>query len=126
MNTNLDYNSWHLLEHQYRQSLPEKREAVLEYASEILKGHSEEGDFHMAFGHWYEEERGDYNAYILGVLDSWYQNELDTEDIPVIRELAHSALDAACEIVMGENIAVVSLEGCWNLPVMINELVGEL
>jgi hypothetical protein len=108
MQTNLCENDWYLRE------------------NEILKGYVEDDDFYLAFGHWYEEDKGDYNCYILAVMDSWYQNELDTEDIPIINELALSAIEAACEIITGENLASVAEDGQWSIKLMVSELVGEV
>ena len=131
----VDENSYYLnryeaeqdeLEENYIASLEDKKEAVMELASEILKGSVDEEEFYLAFKDWYCEDTDEYDTFLLETLDAWGANELQEEDYLAMCEFAELALEAACEIITGDFLHNVATDGNWRLKVMISDVVGEL
>lgn len=135
MFTNLDQNDYYLREYEYHQdlleeqyliSLDEKKEEIEMYASEILKGYVSEDDFHLAFSEYWDDEKQEYSPFLTATLDEWNLMELSDENICLMESFARNALEASCEIIMGDNLYTVASEGAWNTKRMINDLVGEV
>ena len=112
------------LERDYYLSLPEKKDEIEYLANEILNLTAEEDIIEQAFGQYWEEDKSDYNEYILSTLDLWYENDLDEEDLDVINSLALLALETACEVLEGEPLYNLASDGGWNVRGMAKELVG--
>lgn len=89
-----------LLEQQWELSLPEKQEAVIDYAIKIMEGLVSNEEFNYVFSEFYEDSDDDGDIYTDGfceALDNWSQglspkDELEAE---ILYKIAHSSLEGA-------------------------------
>ena len=108
----LDSNTYHLnnyehnqvmLEKQWELSLPEKQEAVIEYAKKLMEGLVDKEEFRWVFAEYYEDSDFDGDIYVDGfeeALDNWNMglhpaSELEYE---MLWRIIHSAIDGAAQI----------------------------
>ncbi len=92
-----------LLEQQWELSLPEKQEAVIEYAIKIMDGLVDFEEFAWVFAEYYEDSDFDGNIYVdvfeeaLGNLNLGHppSDEIECE---MLWKIAHSALSGASQI----------------------------
>ena len=133
MSDYLDENTFYLqeqeweqgmLEKRYLNSLPQVKEAILEFSSSILKQDVDGDTFHQAFSTYWDSDKEEYDLFVLGALADWYENILDADSLPVIRNLARLSLEAAAEIMEGESVYFLASEGNWNIAKMVEEVVG--
>lgn len=92
-----------VLEAQWELDLPNKREAVIEYAKKIMEGLVAQEEFAWVFSEYYEDSDFDGDIYVDGfseALDNWNlgippSDELEYE---MLWKIVHSALSGASEI----------------------------
>lgn len=107
----LDSNTHHLsiyecdlalLERQWEIDLPNKQEAVIEYAIKIMEGLVSNEEFNYVFAEFYEDSDDDGDIYTDGfceALDNWSmgfspKDELEAE---MLYKIAHSSLEGAAQ-----------------------------
>lgn len=91
-----------LLEQQWELSLPEKQEAVIDYAIKIMEGLVSNEEFNYVFSEFYEDSDDDGDIYTDGfceALDNWGdgvppEDELEAE---MLYKIAHSSLEGAAQ-----------------------------
>jgi hypothetical protein len=115
------------LEAKYIQSLPERYDAIIEYAIDILSGDCDNDTYHSVFSEYYDEYSDTYNTYILATIDTWLDEGIEgfnEDDIDVMRTLARKALRVACEEIYNEELYILAGDGMWRVDNMIGEVVG--
>lgn len=107
----LDSNTHHLsiyecdlalLERKWELDLPNKQEAVIEYAIKIMEGLVSNEEFNYVFAEFYEDSDDDediYNAEFVEARNNWLlgdspENELEAE---MLYKIAHTALEGASQ-----------------------------
>ena len=91
-----------LLEQQWELDLPNKQEAVIEYAIKIMEGLVSNEEFNYVFAEFYEDSDDDGDIYTDGfceALDNWGdgvppEDELEAE---MLYKIAHSSLEGAAQ-----------------------------
>ena len=91
------------LEQQWEIDLPNKQEAVIEYAIKIMEGLVSNEEFNYVFAEFYEDSDFDGDIYIDGfseALDNWClgnppQDEIEYE---MLWKIVHSSLEGASQI----------------------------
>lgn len=116
-----------ILEEKYLQSLPERQEEIISYSVEILEGLCDEDVYHQVFGEYWEEERNEYNSFILCTVEEWLDGETDdwgNEDWDVMESLARKALVVSAETLFGESLYSMAEDGYWDINSMCAEVLG--
>lgn len=107
----LDSNTHHLNEYeinsallgqQWELDLPNKQEAVIEYAIKIMEGLVSNEEFNYVFAEFYEDSDDDgdiYNAEFVEARNNWLlgyspEDELEAE---MLYKIAHTALEGASQ-----------------------------
>jgi hypothetical protein len=107
----LDSNTHHLneyeinsalLEQQWELDLPNKQEAVIEYAIKIMEGLVSNEEFNYVFAEFYEDSDDDGDIYTDGfceALDNWSMgfNPKDELEAEMLYKIAHSSLEGAAQ-----------------------------
>lgn len=91
-----------LLEQQWELDLPNKQEAVIDYAIKIMEGLVSNEEFNYVFAEFYEDSDVDGDIYTDGfceALDNWNsgvapESELEAE---MLYKIVHTALDGASQ-----------------------------
>ena len=91
------------LEQQWEFSLPEKQEAVIEYAIKIMEGLVDSEEFAWVFSEYYEDSDFDGDIYVDGfeeALDNYNLGNPPSEELEyeMLWKIAHTALSGASEI----------------------------
>lgn len=108
----LDSNTFHLnnyehnqviLENQWEASLPEKREAVIEYAQKIMERLVDSKEFAYVFSEYYEDRDFYVDTYVEGfdeALDNWNAGIDPTDEVEyaMLWSIARTALQGASEM----------------------------
>ena len=108
----LDSNTHHLneyeinsalLEQQWELDLPNKQEAVIEYAIKIMEGLVDSEEFAWVFSEYYEDSDFDGNVYVDGfdeALDNYNLGNPPSDELEyeMLWKIAHTALDGASQI----------------------------
>jgi hypothetical protein len=92
-----------LLEQQWELDLPNKQEAVIEYAIKIMEGLVSNEEFNYVFAEFYEDSDDDgdiYNTDFIEARNNWLlgdppEDELEAE---MLWKIAHSALEGASQL----------------------------
>lgn len=116
-----------VLEEKYLQSLPERQEEIISYSVEILEGLCDEDVYHQVFGEYWEEERSEYNSFILCTVEEWLDGETEdweNEDWDVMEALARKALVVSAETLFGESLYSMAEDGFWDINSMCAEVLG--
>ena len=92
-----------LLEQQWELDLPNKREAVIEYAIKIMEGLVDSEEFAWVFSEYYEDSDFDGNIYVDGfeeALDNYNLGNPPSDELEyeMLWKIAHSALDGASQL----------------------------
>jgi hypothetical protein len=125
-------NSYLLREYQYREdiaernwldSLPEKRDAVVEYAQTIMMGNIVQEEFDWTFATLSETDEG-YER-LAKVLDDWAIGEVESEDEEFLFNVAILALEGASQILWDTDLNDIASEGGFSITKMVKEVVGE-
>lgn len=112
VNTMLDSNTHYLnqyeinsvlLDQQWELDLPNKREAVIEYAKKIMEGFVSKEEFTYVFAEFYEDSDFDGDTYVDGfneALDNWNLGIAPSDELEydMLWSIVHSALDGASQI----------------------------
>jgi len=132
MNTNCDENSWFLQEYQFHQevehqkwldTLPEKREALIEYSYVILLGNVPVEEYEWVFAS-YSNSDEQYER-LIAVLDDWQAEDVLSEDVEFLFDVAVSALEGASLILFDTELKEIIAEGGFSVAKMVNEVLGE-
>ena len=108
----LDSNTHHLneyeinsalLEQQWELDLPNKQEAVIDYAIKIMEGLVDSEEFAWVFSEYYEDSDFDGNVYVDGfdeALDNYNLGNPPSDELEyeMLWKIAHTALDGASQI----------------------------
>lgn len=116
-----------LLEEKYLQSLPERYDEIISYSIEILEGSADEDTYHQVFGDYWEEDRDEYNIFIMATIEEWLDGETEDwgdEDWDILNQLARKALLVAAETLFGESLYSMAQDGNWNIGTMCDEVLG--
>lgn len=136
MYTTLDENSYYLNEHlfqqdrleeRYLESLPERYSEIIDYSVDILSGDCDDDTYHLVFSDYWEDERSEYNSYIMATIEEWLAGETedwDVDDYDVMKSLARKALLVSCEELFGDSLYTHASDGLWSIEGMVRELVG--
>lgn len=109
----LDSNTHHLsiyecdlalLERKWELDLPNKQEAVIEYAIKIMEGLVSNEEFNYVFAEFYEDSDDDGDIYTDGfceALDNWNMGitEQGGTEYDMLWSITHSALEGASQII---------------------------
>lgn len=92
-----------LLDQQWELDLPNKREAVIEYAKKIMEGLVAQEEFAWVFSEYYEDSDFDGDIYVDGfseALDNWCLGNPPQDEIEydMLWKITHSALEGASQI----------------------------
>lgn len=92
-----------LLDQQWELDLPNKREAVIEYAKKIMEGLVAQEEFAWVFSEYYEDSDFDGDTYVDGfseALDNWCLGAPPKDEIEyeMLWKIVHSALEGASQI----------------------------
>lgn len=115
------------LQSRYLESLPERYSEIIDYSVDILEGLVDDDTYHLVFGDYYEEDRDEYNSYIMATIEEWLAGETedwDVDDYDVIKSLARKALLVGCEELFGDSLYSHAQDGLWSIEGMVRELVG--
>lgn len=115
------------LQSRYLESLPERYSEIIDYSVDILEGLVDDDTYHQVFGDYYEEDRDEYNSYIMATIEEWLAGETedwDVDDYDVMKSLARKALLVSCEELFGDSLYTHSSDGLWSIEGMVRELVG--
>jgi len=132
MNTNCDENSWYLseflhneeIEHQkWLDTLPEKREALIEYSYLLMLGNTDSHEYSWVFASYANTDEG-YER-LASVLDDWQCEDVAQEDEEFLFDVAVSALEGASLILFDTELKEIVDEGGFSVAKMVNEVLGE-
>ena len=116
-----------ILEEKYLQSLPERQEEIISYSVEILEGVCDSDTYHQVFGDYWEEDRDEYNIFIMATIEEWLDGETEDwgdEDWDILHSLTRKALLVAAETLFGESLYSMAQDGNWNIGTMCDEVLG--
>lgn len=123
-------NSWALREYEYHQdvleqhwldSLPEKRQEIIDYSQKALLGHICVEEYNWIFTKWTNSEDGyDKLAYVL---DDWNEGNVSPEDEAFLQEVALIALEGAGEVLFSEDLYEICSEGGFSINKMVMEVI---
>ena len=132
MNSICDENSWYLSEHDYHQevehqkwldTLPEKREALIEYAYVIMLANVPAEEFDWVFASYTNSDES-YER-LATVLDDWQAEDVLSEDVEFLFDVAVCALEASSQILFDTELREIVDEGGFSIAKMVNEVLGE-
>ena len=132
MNTNCDENSWFLQEHMYHEeiehqkwldTLPEKREAIIEYSYVILLGNVPIEEYEWVFAE-YANSDEDYER-LISVLDDWQSESVAQEDESFLFDVVVAALEGASLALFDTELKELITEGGFSVNKMVAEVLGE-
>jgi len=132
MNTNCDENSWFLQEHMYHEeiehqkwldTLPERREAIVEYAYILMIGNTDSSEFDWAFASYTNSDEG-YER-LSTVLDDWQGEDVAPEDCEFLYDVAVCALEASSQILYDTELKELVTEGGFSISKMVGEVLGD-
>lgn len=88
---------------QWENSLPEKREAVIEYAIKIMEGLVDNKEFNYVFNEFYEDSDFDGDIYTDAfdeALDNWNRGVAPSDELEaeMLWKIAFTALDGASHL----------------------------
>jgi hypothetical protein len=132
MNTNCDENSWYLSEYNFHaeaehqkwlDTLPEKREAVVEYAYILMLGNTDSSEFDWAFASYTNSDEG-YER-LATVLDDWQSEGIVQEDEEFLFDVTVCALEASSQILYDTELREIVNEGGFSVAKMVGEVLGD-
>lgn len=132
MNTSYEpcENSWYLREHEYQESianqhwldsLPTKREEIIEHAVSILQGHICVEEFEWTFNSFLNNDTTCERLY--SVLDDWNVDDVRPEDEEFLYEVALAALESSSQILFDTELSDIVSEAGFSLHKMILEVL---
>jgi len=125
-------NEWYLSEYQYHDdlehqkwldTLPEKREAIVDYAYILMLGNTDSSEYDWAFASYTNSDEG-YER-LATVLDDWQAQDVAQGDEEFLFDVAVCALEASSQILYDTELKEIVDEGGFSVAKMVNDVLGD-
>ena len=111
------------LEDAYMIALPEKYDAIIEFAKELMNQEVDEDAFYDCFSSFWDDEGGRYNPNVLVPMQLWAEGHMDEDDLIVVQSITKVALEFAAKEITGEALDDLLYDGQWNFKQMVKEVI---